>query len=147
MEKIICTEKTKTEHWNLYTEKTASDFIILLENNPGISTQQAYLDTVTQLLNIVQETLRWRKTDNSRHNRHTKTETPIHKSHTLVSKIKRTISHPLSLSEKNKLLAFLQTLFPNVQWTGFFSIHSKDFVNYIMTKWRELKRSLYERKA
>jgi len=78
-EKIICNEKTKTTHWDLYKETTASEFVILFESNSRITNQQAYLDTVSQLLNIAQETLMWRKTGNRGHNRHTKTETLIHK--------------------------------------------------------------------
>ena len=146
-EKVICTEKTKAEHWDQYKERTASDFVIPFENNPGISTQQAYLDTATQLLSIAQETLRWRKTGNGGYNRHTETETLIHKGRTLVSKIRKTISHPTSLLERNKHLTSLQALFPDISWTGPFPMHSEDFINHVTTKWRDLKRSLYGRKS
>src|SRR5438128_12438954 len=107
----------------------ASDFVIPLKNNPGISTQQAYLNMATQLLCIAQETLRWRKTGNGGYNRHTETETLIYKGCTLVSKIRKTISHPTSLPERNKYLAFLQALFPDTSWISPFPTHSKDFIN------------------
>ena len=127
-EKVICTEKTKAEHWDQYRERTASDFVIPFENNPGISTQQAYLDTATQLLCIAQETLRWRKTGNGGYNRHTETETLIYKGRTLVSKIRKTISHSTSLPERNKHLVSLQELFPDISWIGSFPTHSEDFL-------------------
>ena len=125
----------------------ASDFVISFENNPGISTQQAYLDTATQLLCIAQETLRWRKTGNGGYNRHTETETLIYKGCTLVSKIRKTISHSTSLPERNKHLASLQALFPDISWIGPFPTHSEDFINHVTTKWRDLKKSLYARKS
>src|SRR2546423_4173816 len=146
-EKVICNEKTKTEHWDLYKETTTSDFVIPFESNPGITNQQGYLDTVSQLRNIARETLMWRKTGNGGRNRHTKTETLIYKGCTLVSKIRKTISHSTSLPERNKHLASLQALFPDISWIGPFSTHSEDFINHVTTKWRDLKRLLYARKS
>ncbi|HXF28643.1 MAG TPA: hypothetical protein VN457_02235 [Chlamydiales bacterium] len=89
----------------------------------------------TQLLYIAQETLKWRKTGNGRYNRHTKTETLIHKGRTLVSKIRKTISYSTSLPERNKHLASLQVLFPDILWIGSFPTHSEDFINHVTTKW------------
>ena len=66
---------------------------------------------------------------------------------TLVSKIRKTISHPTSLPERNKHLASLQVLFPDISWIGPFPTHSEDFINHVTTKWRDLKRSLYARKS
>jgi len=133
-EKVICNEKTKTEHWDLYKETITFDFVIPFESNPGITNQQAYLDTVSQLQNIARETLMWRKTGNGGRNRHTKTETLIYKGRTLVSKIRKTISCPSSMVERNKLLTSLQTLFPDVQWMGPFPVHSEDFIHHITEK-------------
>src|SRR5437588_11630899 len=69
------------------------------------------------------------------------------KGRTLVSKIRKTISHPTSLPEKNKHLVSLQALFPDISWIGPFPTHSEDFINHVTTKWRDLKRSLYVRKS
>ncbi len=89
----------------------------------------------------------WRKTGNGGCNKHTKTETLIYKGCTLVSKIKKTISCPSSMVERNKLLTSLQTLFPDVQWMRPFPVHSKDFIHHITEKWRVLKKSLYGKKS
>ena len=126
---------------------TTDRFVIPFEYNSHMSTQQAYNDTISQLLLIAQQTLRWKKTGNGGCNQFTKTETTIHKGRKLISKIRKTVSHPSYAPERTKLLSSLHTVMPDIQWSSHHPIHSEDFINHITEKWRKHKHALYLKKA